>query len=83
MKRKIRPKTVDDVFIGYALDRNANRFFVTNSEINGISNNTIIEVVMQYILIISFLLKLEFLVSFPLLTLFHVVLPFLLTVILS
>jgi hypothetical protein len=42
-KRKIGPKTVDAVFIGYALDSNVNRFLVINSEISDISNNTIIE----------------------------------------
>src|SRR5436190_5070006 len=42
-KRKISPKTVDAVFIGYALDSNVNRFLVVNSEISKISNNTIIE----------------------------------------
>ncbi|KAJ6791386.1 Uncharacterized protein M6B38_244565 [Iris pallida] len=42
-KRKIGPKTVDAVFIGYALDSNVNRFFVTHSEVNEISNSTIIE----------------------------------------
>jgi len=43
-KRKIGPKTVDTIFIGYALDSNVNRFLVINSEISEISNNTIIEV---------------------------------------
>ena len=42
-KRKIGPKTVDAIFIGYALDSNINRFLVVNSEIGEISNNTIIE----------------------------------------
>ena len=42
-KRKIGPKTVDAIFIGYALDSNVNRFLVVNSEISEISNNTIIE----------------------------------------
>ena len=40
-KRKLGPKTVDVVFIGYALDSNVNRFLVANSEISEISNNTI------------------------------------------
>jgi len=42
-KREIGPKTVDVVFIGYALDTNANRSLLVNSEINEISNNTILE----------------------------------------
>lgn len=37
-KRKIGPKTIDVVFIGYALDSNANRFLVHNSDIIEISN---------------------------------------------
>ena len=42
-KRKIDPKTIDAIFIGYALDSNVNWFLVVNSEIREISNNTIIE----------------------------------------
>ena len=36
-------KTVDAIFIGYALDRNVNRFLMVNSEISDISINTIIK----------------------------------------
>ena len=43
-KRKIGPKTVDAIFIGYALDNNVTQFLVVNSEISEISNNIIIEV---------------------------------------
>jgi len=42
-KRKIGPKTIDAIFIGYALDNNVNWFLVVNSKISEISNNTIIE----------------------------------------
>ena len=42
-KKKIGPKTVDAIFIGYALDSKINRFLVVNSKISEISN-TIIEV---------------------------------------
>ena len=42
-KRKIGPKTIDDIFIEYALDSNVNRFLVVNSKISEISINTIIE----------------------------------------
>ena len=43
-KGKIGPKTVDAMFIGYALDSNVNQFLVVNSENSEISKNTIIEV---------------------------------------
>ena len=43
-KRKINSKTVDAIFIRYALDSNVNWFLVIKSEIREISNNTIIEV---------------------------------------
>jgi len=43
-KRKIVPKTVDTIFIGYVLDSKINRFPVVNSEISKISNNTIIKI---------------------------------------
>ena len=33
-----KPKTVDIVFVGYALDNNVNQFHVVNSEINEITN---------------------------------------------
>ena len=42
-KTKINPKTIDVVFIRYALDNNINYFLVVNSEIGEISNNIIIE----------------------------------------
>ena len=42
-RKKIGPKTVDTIFIGYAHNSSANRFLVINSEINEISNNTILE----------------------------------------
>ena len=42
-KRKIIPKTVDTIFIGYALDSNVNWFLVVNSEISEIFNNIIIK----------------------------------------
>jgi len=41
-KKKIGPKTVDAIFIEYALDINVNRFLVVNSKSSEISN-TIIE----------------------------------------
>ena len=43
-KEKSAPKTAHTIFIRYALDSNVNRFLVVNSEINKISNTTIIEV---------------------------------------
>ena len=42
-KVKVRPKTVDCVFIKYAQNSNAYRFFVHKSEIPDIHVNTIIE----------------------------------------
>jgi len=42
-KRKISFKTIDVVFIRYALGSNVNRFLVVNSDISKISKNTIIE----------------------------------------
>lgn len=35
-RNKIRPKTVDAFFVGYATNSNANRFLVINSEISEI-----------------------------------------------
>ena len=42
-RKKIGPKTVDTVFIGFAQNSNSYRFLVFNSEISDISNNTIME----------------------------------------
>ena len=42
-KVKIRPKTVDCVFISYAYNSNAYRFFIHKSDIPDIHVNTIIE----------------------------------------
>ena len=42
-RRKIGSKTIDTIFIGYGQNTSANRFLVIDSEIKGISNNTIIE----------------------------------------
>ena len=42
-RKKIGPKTVDAIFIGYASNSNANRFLVIHSEVNDINKNTIIE----------------------------------------
>ena len=42
-RRKIGSKIIDTIFIGYGQNTSANRFLVIDSEINGISNNTIIE----------------------------------------
>lgn len=42
-RKKIGPKTVDSVFLGYAHNSSAYRFLVTNSEVREISNNSIIE----------------------------------------
>ena len=42
-KKKIGPKIVDSIFIGYALDSNASRLLVINSKISKISNNIVIE----------------------------------------
>lgn len=42
-RKKIGPKTVDAIFVGYASGSNANRFLVVNSQINDISNNTMME----------------------------------------
>ena len=49
-RKKIRPKTIDTIFIGYTLNNNAdrfssntNQFLIIKSEISDISNNTIIE----------------------------------------
>ena len=42
-RRKIGSKTIDTIFIAYGQNTSANRFLVIDSEINGISNNTIIE----------------------------------------
>jgi len=42
-RKKIGPKIVDRIFIGYASDNNANKFLIINSEISGIANNTTVE----------------------------------------
>ena len=42
-RKKIGPKTVDAIFVGYSLDSNTYRFLVINSEISEITNNTLIE----------------------------------------
>ena len=42
-KRKLGIKTIDCVFIGYSLNSTTYRFLVINSEVNEISNNTIME----------------------------------------
>ena len=42
-KRKIGPKTIDCVFVGYSLHSTTYRFLVINSEIAEISNNIIME----------------------------------------
>jgi len=42
-KRKIGPKTVDSVFVGYSLHSTTYRFLVVNSEVSEISNGTIME----------------------------------------
>nr|KYP31709.1 Retrovirus-related Pol polyprotein from transposon TNT 1-94 [Cajanus cajan] len=42
-KRKIGPKTVDCVFLGYSLHSTTYRFLVINSEVSEISNNIIME----------------------------------------
>ena len=36
-RKKIGPKTVDAIFIGYASNSNANRFLVIHSEVNDIN----------------------------------------------
>ena len=42
-RKKIGPKTVDAIFLGYAHHSSSYRFLVTNSEISEIPNNTVIE----------------------------------------
>ena len=42
-KRKIRPKNVDCVFVGYSLNSTTYRFLMFDSKVLEISNNTIIE----------------------------------------
>lgn len=42
-RKNIGPKTIDSIFISYALDSNASRFLVINLEISKISNSIIIE----------------------------------------
>ena len=42
-RTKLGPKTVDCVFIGYALNSAAYRFLVVNSQVSEINNNTIME----------------------------------------
>jgi len=61
-KRIVGIKTVDAIFIGYALDNNVNRFLVVNSEISEISNNIIIEDRDAVFLRTSFLSNIESLV---------------------
>ena len=41
--KKIGPKTVDAIFVGYSLDSNTYRFLVINFEISEITNNRLIE----------------------------------------
>ncbi|KAI5350367.1 hypothetical protein L3X38_003258 [Prunus dulcis] len=42
-RKKIGPKTIDAVFLGYAKNSSANRFLVINSEVKEVANNTIME----------------------------------------
>ena len=42
-KRKIGPKTMDCVFVGYSLHNTTHRFLVVNSEVFEIFNGTIME----------------------------------------
>lgn len=42
-RKKINPKTVDAIFVGYFSKSNINRFLVANSVMNDISNNTLIK----------------------------------------
>ena len=42
-KRKIGPKTVDCVFVGYSMHNTTYRFLVVNSEVSEISNDIIME----------------------------------------
>ena len=42
-RNKIRPKTVDAIFVGYATNSSANRFLVVKFEISKNLNNTIIK----------------------------------------
>jgi len=42
-RKKIGPKIVNGIFIGYASDSNVNRLLIINSEISDIANNTIVE----------------------------------------
>ena len=58
-KRKIDPKTVDAIFIRYALNSNINRFLVVNSEISEISKTPSLKLEMLSNLKISFLLNQE------------------------
>ncbi|CAL2271844.1 unnamed protein product [Prunus armeniaca] len=41
--KKIGPKTIDAVFLGYAKNSSANRFLVINSEVKEVANNTVME----------------------------------------
>ena len=43
-RKKIGPKTINTIFIGYTRNSNANGFLVINFEVNEISNKTIIKV---------------------------------------
>jgi len=78
-KIKIDPKTIDVIFMEYALYSNVNRFLVVNSEISEISNNTTIEdrdVVYFEIFFLSSLesLVILFALLLPLISLFLVLL---------
>ncbi|KAI5322517.1 hypothetical protein L3X38_031589 [Prunus dulcis] len=42
-RKKIGPKTMDAVFLGYAKNSSANSFLVINSEVKEVANNTIME----------------------------------------
>ncbi|BBN68596.1 transposable element gene [Prunus dulcis] len=42
-RKKIGPKTIDAVFLGYAKNSSANRFLVINFEVKEVANNTIME----------------------------------------
>ncbi|CAL9010577.1 unnamed protein product [Prunus brigantina] len=42
-RKKIGPKTIDVVFLGYAKNSSANRFLVINSEVKDVANNIVME----------------------------------------
>ena len=58
-KRKIGPKTVDVVFIGYTLDSNISRFLVVNSEISEYPTTQLLKLEMTFTLKSSFLSNIE------------------------